>query len=50
MLVRYAPFYLSFWTLTFLYAALLRISLSAGRKVVEQKMRDKLKEKNLEIP
>jgi hypothetical protein len=43
ILVRIAPFYISFWTLSFLFAALLKISLSSGRKVVEGKMLEKLK-------
>ena len=38
ILVRIAPFYISFWTLSFLIAALLKTSLSSGRKVVEGKM------------
>jgi hypothetical protein len=47
-LVRLAPFYISFWCLTFLFAALLRTSFSAGRKVVEVKMLEKLKAKRKE--
>jgi len=48
-LVRVAPFYISFWTLSFLFAALLKISLSSGRKVVEGKMLENLKKEKAEF-
>lgn len=42
-LVRVSPFYISWWTLSFLFAALLRTSLASGRKVVEGKMLENLR-------
>jgi len=47
-LVRVAPFYISFWTLTFLFLALLKTSISAGRKVVENKMLENLRKERAE--